>query len=434
MIGRVFWYSPVCELLDGVAPDFVLLETRDFVRRRLGSALADEREFTFRHALTREVAYAGVPKPRRARLHAAFATWLERVGEGRGEHAALLAHHYAEAARPEDADLAWAGEEAELQRLRQQAVTWLGRAAALAIGRYELDEALAMLRRALELEPGPAAELGLWRAIGKANALRHDGDPFLTAMTRAIELAPDRETAAELYAELSFEAALRAGMWRRRPDREVVDGWIDRALELAEPESARPRASADRTLRLGSARLGRGGARGGRAGRAARRPRAALVRLGRPRDHALGERRAGSRAGAGGAALRAARPDPRSRPHRGHPLRPGVRLHLARTLQGGSPAGPAPRRDHERPDAPSPDPRRRRARRGGGARRRMGVDPGSRAAGRGDDPRQPRYALRPQPAHAAPVCARGRTRSATTPGRHSSKRPARSSGWRATAT
>ena len=156
VIGRVFWHGPVRELLDGVAPDFALLEARDFVRRRLSSALADERELTFRHALTREVAYAGVPKPRRARLHAAFAVWLERVGDGLGEHAALLAHHYAEAARPEDADLAWAGDDAELERLRAKAVAWLGRAAEFAIGRYELDEALAMLHRALELEPGAA--------------------------------------------------------------------------------------------------------------------------------------------------------------------------------------------------------------------------------------------------------------------------------------
>ena len=243
VIGRVFWRGPVCELLDGAAPDFALLEARDFVRRRLGSALADEQELTFRHALTREVAYAGVPKARRARLHAAFAAWLERIGDGRGEHAALLAHHYAEAARPEDADLAWSGEEAELERLRAKAINWLDRAAELAIGRYELDEALDMLRRARDLHPEPLAELRLWRATGRANALRHDGEPFLAAMTKAIELAPDRATAADIYADLSFEAALRAGMWRRRPDRDLVDGWIDRALELAGPETpARARA------------------------------------------------------------------------------------------------------------------------------------------------------------------------------------------------
>jgi hypothetical protein len=52
----------------------------------------------------------------------------------------------------------------------------------------------------------------------------------------AIALSPDDLTTAELYAELSFETAMRAGMWRKRPERELVDGWIDRALALAEPD------------------------------------------------------------------------------------------------------------------------------------------------------------------------------------------------------
>lgn len=243
VIGRVFWRGPVRVLVDDVATDFALLEARDFVRRRPASALAGEREFTFKHALTRDVAYATLSKARRAHMHAAFAAWLEESGGGRDEHASFLAHHYAEAVRPEDADLAWEGAAAELERLRERAVAWLRRAAELATGRYELDEALALLGRALELEPGPAIELALWRLVGRANALKHDGHPFLTAMMRAIELSPDDEMTAQLYADLSFETAVRAGMWRRRPERELVDGWIDRALELAAPASA-PRARA----------------------------------------------------------------------------------------------------------------------------------------------------------------------------------------------
>ena len=58
-----------------------MLEERDFVRRRHSSSLADETEYAIKHALTREVAYAGIPKERRARLHVAFAEWLERRPE-----------------------------------------------------------------------------------------------------------------------------------------------------------------------------------------------------------------------------------------------------------------------------------------------------------------------------------------------------------------
>src|SRR5438132_1144206 len=105
VIGRVFWSGPVYELVQG-EPDLRVLEERDFVRRRSGSSMAGEREYAIKHGLTREVAYAGLPKARRARLHAAFAGWLERLSE-RDDLASLLAHHYAEAVRPEDADLAW---------------------------------------------------------------------------------------------------------------------------------------------------------------------------------------------------------------------------------------------------------------------------------------------------------------------------------------
>ena len=100
VIGRAFWPGPVYKLLPEVSPDFRLLEDRDFVRRRMRSSIPGEIEFVFKHQVTREVAYASLPKARRARLHAGFADWLERFGEGRDEHASLLAHHYAEAVRP----------------------------------------------------------------------------------------------------------------------------------------------------------------------------------------------------------------------------------------------------------------------------------------------------------------------------------------------
>jgi class 3 adenylate cyclase len=230
VIGRVFWGGPVRELLDGAEPDFTVLEDRDFVRRRAGSSLAGEVEYAIKHQLTREVAYASLPKARRARLHARFAQWLERLGEGRDEHAPLLAHHYAEAVRPEDADLAWADAEEELAEVRAAAVRWLRRAAELAEGRYEIDEALAMLEHAVELETRDREQAELWRAIGHANALKYDGEAFWDAIHKAMEKTTDPATVGDLYAELAYETAIRSGMWRRRPGKELVDGWIERAL------------------------------------------------------------------------------------------------------------------------------------------------------------------------------------------------------------
>jgi class 3 adenylate cyclase len=233
VIGRVFWTGPVYELVGG-APDFDLLAERDFVRRRAGSSLTGEREYAIKHALTREVAYASLPKARRAQLHAAFARWLERSGEGSDEHAGLLAHHYAEAVRPEDVDLAWTGHEAEAEELRVKALEWSTRAAELAIGRYEIDEGLTLLHRAVGLEPDLARQGRLWYEIGRASALKYDGESFVAAMEKALELGAP---AADVYAELGFQTVQRAGMWKTRPTHELVAGWIGQALELSEPGS-----------------------------------------------------------------------------------------------------------------------------------------------------------------------------------------------------
>jgi hypothetical protein len=242
VVGRTFWVGPVLELVGG-EPDFGLLEERDFVRRRPGSSMAGEQEYAIKHALTREVAYTSLPKAKRARLHAGFAAWLEQAGGGRDETAPLLAHHYAEAVRPEDTDLAWGGEEAERARLQGKALDWLRRAAELALGRYELGDAISLLQRALDLEEREQSRAELWRDIGHAHAMRYEGQAFWEAMQNSLQACKDRATCGETYGLLALHTAARSGMWQRRPDHELVTGWIDRALELSEPETpARVRA------------------------------------------------------------------------------------------------------------------------------------------------------------------------------------------------
>jgi len=243
LVGRVFWAGPVHVLVEGGTPDFGMLEERSFVLRREPSSRADEPEYEMRHALTREVAYASIPKARRARLHLAFAEWLERLVDGQDEHAAILAHHYGEAVRDDYARLAWPDYGATLGGLERKAVLWLRRASQLAIGRYEVDEGLSLLERALAIARSDAVRGELWREIGRANALKFDGAAFWAALEQSLRLDSDRASRAETLSLLAFETANRAAMWGRRPAPEVVDGWIKQALELAEPRSfARARA------------------------------------------------------------------------------------------------------------------------------------------------------------------------------------------------
>ena len=224
VIGRTFWTGPVYELIGEHVPDLATLESRDFIRRQPASSLEGEVEYVFKHALTRDVAYAGLTKSRRARLHADFATWLEEI---RGEHAALLAYHYAEAVRPEDADVAWPNGGDRLAQLQRKAVAWLMRAAEAAMSRYELRDAVALLERAIPLADDQAS---LWRRIAHVHALNYDGDSLMHAVERALELTHDERTRAETYAQLAFDSALRSGMWRRRPSMEVMEDWTTRAL------------------------------------------------------------------------------------------------------------------------------------------------------------------------------------------------------------
>jgi class 3 adenylate cyclase/tetratricopeptide (TPR) repeat protein len=226
VIGRSFTPAGLAALTGSSAEVRTLVE-RGFVR-------PTHPELVFKHALTRDVAYGSLPKATRARLHAAFARWLEVEG-ATDSRAGVLAHHYSEAVASDIADLAWRDREEERGQLSAAALRWLRRAASLAQARFDLDDALAQLHRAAELAPGDAE---VWHAIGRVNALRFDGEAMWPAMWQAIELTEGPEALAGLYAELTFESIMRGGMWKRPLDHALVESWLGRALELAEPDSA----------------------------------------------------------------------------------------------------------------------------------------------------------------------------------------------------
>jgi class 3 adenylate cyclase len=226
VIGRRFTPPGLAALAATTAGETATLVERGFLRR-------DSAELVFKHALTWEVVYASVPRARRARLHAAFASWLEATSAV-DEQAAALAHHYSQAVEPEIALLAWRGQEARLSELSTEALRWLRRAADLALGRFDIEEALALLRHAVELAP---EDVELWRGIAHANALRFDGEGYWDAMLKAVQLTSDPMVLGDLYSALAFQSTMRGAMWKRRPDVELVSGWITQALSLAAPNS-----------------------------------------------------------------------------------------------------------------------------------------------------------------------------------------------------
>jgi hypothetical protein len=58
------------------------------------TSVAGDVEFSFAHALTREVAYRQIPRGERATKHEQPAEWIELLAGERDDKAELLAHHY----------------------------------------------------------------------------------------------------------------------------------------------------------------------------------------------------------------------------------------------------------------------------------------------------------------------------------------------------
>lgn len=99
VVGKVFWRGVLTQLSSvGELDDALdLLEARDFIRREPTSSIRGDTEFTFKHMLIREVAYARLPKSTRRANHAAVARYFEQAAANRSaEHASLLAHHWKE--------------------------------------------------------------------------------------------------------------------------------------------------------------------------------------------------------------------------------------------------------------------------------------------------------------------------------------------------
>ena len=146
--GRVFWLSAAAALgeLNPVEAGTALdrLCERDLIEAREVSSLAGEREFAFKHALIKDVAYSLLPKVARSVRHLRYAQWLEQAtGKQMENLLETLAWHYEQAWRNQFDT----GEQA--QDLAYRAVEALRRAGARATHLRTMPEARHLLERAL---------------------------------------------------------------------------------------------------------------------------------------------------------------------------------------------------------------------------------------------------------------------------------------------
>src|ERR671925_128735 len=153
VIGKHFWRGVLHAIddLDDMDDALAALEARDLIRRESLSQVKDDAEFSFKHILIREVAYATLPRADRRRRHAAAATYIEEALHDRARNLAwILAHHWREA-----------GED-------QRAIPYLIAAAEQADEQLAFHHSLTLYSSALELLPQEDArrrDLTVRRAI-----------------------------------------------------------------------------------------------------------------------------------------------------------------------------------------------------------------------------------------------------------------------------
>ena len=155
VVGKEFWHRAVADLSSpadraSVAGPLLSLARKGLVEA-VRTGVPGEDTFRFRHALIRDVAYAGMPKIVRAELHEGFAAWLRaQTAEVFGEHDEIVGYH-AERAHAYRAELG--PEDARGRALAELAAELLAAAGRRAFAREDMPAAAGLLGRAAELLP-----------------------------------------------------------------------------------------------------------------------------------------------------------------------------------------------------------------------------------------------------------------------------------------
>ncbi len=247
VVGRTFWRG----ILDAVSniPDLdealSMLEVRGLVRHDHAGQISGDAQFTFKHMLIREVAYATVPRAARRELHAKVARAIEEAVEDSAEtFRSILAYHWSEGGEPGRAiPYLLAAAQAARRSWAQSAVVDLySKALELAEDeelkrRIRLERGLALVeiqqyeRAAEELaellpELAGPERLDALISRGHATLWTERDEETLAIAQEALPLARelgDQSAAAAALATESQALAMRG-----------ADGDLDRALELGD--------------------------------------------------------------------------------------------------------------------------------------------------------------------------------------------------------
>jgi class 3 adenylate cyclase/tetratricopeptide (TPR) repeat protein len=239
VLGKVFWPGALAAI--GGVPDAHVedqlrgLARKEFVRRERRASIAGETEYSFGHALVRDVAYNQIPRAARADKHRLAAEWIDSLARDRtDDRAEMLAHHYASALE----FAAAAGMNTDTLALPARSALREGADRAYALGSYR--QADRLYSAALELWPAgdPArSELSLGRAHVR-NDYNQAVDPDELSATANSFLAAGRHDLAADAQMLLAKRAWNAGQGALAHDH------VDRALALVRDAPPSPAKAA----------------------------------------------------------------------------------------------------------------------------------------------------------------------------------------------
>lgn len=228
VVGKTAWVGAVCSLSDRSpweAEELVhALERRQLLHRMRRSSIQGEIEFSFGHALTRDVAYSQIRRADRATKHEAAAMWIERLAGDRDDKAELLADHYQQALQL----LEQLGEDTSV--LAPRARVAFVEAAKQAAATYAFPAAARHYRAALRLTPADSmadtAALLMGEAVALFNAGRADG--------KVLQAAADAQVAiGEWQAAAQAEQMLSRWYQEDAASAEDADVHLERAAQHA---------------------------------------------------------------------------------------------------------------------------------------------------------------------------------------------------------
>jgi class 3 adenylate cyclase/tetratricopeptide (TPR) repeat protein len=245
VIGRAFWTGPLHLLLDAPLDDVEdaldRLQERGLVTARMSSTIAGQREFLFKHVLTRDVAYESLPRRDRAAAHVDVARWMEGTSGDRWlEFVELLAYHYATGYE----QLRARGEDEKDEDLRIKAFQYLIKASRDARSKLASSKAKALGEQALAIAEGNLERARALEAVGDAAQDQYQGDEAWRCFKQAAEARraitgddPDSRFALAMTCARACETPTRwPGSMRGLAEEETVRGLLELGFRVAPEE------------------------------------------------------------------------------------------------------------------------------------------------------------------------------------------------------